>query len=560
MTARVTEKEYKNRLNKSNTEHGARNVHLVNGYVNLTTKATHKCLNCGYTWEVKPYNLLNGQNCPGCHQNGNTKSVNVLKKRIQDKYDRSGKDIKVVSVLRTNTVQIRLKQIVQVTLNCICGHVWETSYANACSTSGCPKCAGLVSTVKDLIEKLRTKFGDSLDYSKVEAKSLFDTITVICPKHGDFSSKVIQLLQRKHGCIECAKEKVTKSHLWDTNRFIEEARRVHGEEYNYDSVIYQHSHTPVLIVCKKHGPWSVVPYNHLHSGSGCPSCSTKVSKPHTLLLDVLSSKDIIYETNVRGLIGKKELDIYLPDVNAAIEINGIYWHSDRYIGKQYHYDKALLCRKAGIQLLQFWDHEIHDKKRIVLSMVRNLVGKSRRAYARKLNLHWIDSHSANLWFDQHHLQGRPYGKVETVVLSQGDKILCAAAFGKSRYSKLAEWELLRFANCIGYTVVGGASRLLKEFQRKFNPKSLLSYADLRYSQGNLYRNLGFAFHHKTKPNYFYFGNNMRVSRYRAQKHRLQELLGLTFDPSLSETENMRIHGYYKVYDAGNLCFLWTEAQ
>lgn len=560
MTVKITEDEYKGRLNTSNLKHGDRDIILSGDYTNLTTKARHTCNKCGYTWSVQPNNLLNGQNCPGCHQNGNTKSVDVLKKRIQDKYDRSGKNIKVVSVLRTNTVQIRLKQIVQVTLNCICGHVWETSYANACSTSGCPKCAGLVSTVEDLIEKLRLKFGDSLAYSKVEAKSLFDTVTVICPKHGDFSSKVIQLLQRKHGCIECAKEKVTKSHLWDTNRFIEEARRVHGEEYNYDSVIYQHSHTPVLVVCKKHGPWSVVPYNHLHSGSGCPSCSTTVSKPHKVFIEILDIKGVNYESNVRGLIGKKELDIYLPDNNAAIEINGSYWHSDLYLPKNYHYDKALACKKIGIRLIQFWDYEIYDKRSIVLSILRNLVGRSKRVFARKLTLCWLDTPVANLWFDAHHMQGRVYGSSKTVALLQGDKILCAAAFGSTRYSKLADWELLRFANHIGYSITGGASRLFKEFQRNFNPTSVLSYADLRYSQGGLYRNLGFVLHHKTPPNYIYTGNNERISRYKAQKHRLKHLLGSDFDPTLSEVENMKLHGYFRVYDAGNLCYLWNRGQ
>ena len=82
--------------------------------------------------------------------------------------------------------------------------------------------------------------------------------------------------------------------------------------------------------------------------------------------------------------------------------------------------------------------------------------------------------------------------------------------------------------------------------------NLLTYADLRISQGNLYKELGFSYSHRSSPNYFWVKVHKTLSRYQTQKHKLQELLGDKFDPKLTEVENMHLSGWKRVYDAGNL--------
>lgn len=61
-------------------------------------------------------------------------------------------------------------------------------------------------------------------------------------------------------------------------------------------------------------------------------------------------------------------------------------------------------------------------------------------------------------------------------------------FGKSRYDKSYEYELIRFCNILYINVIGAAGKLLKFFERSYTPKSIISYADRRYSTGNLYKN------------------------------------------------------------------------
>lgn len=77
-------------------------------------------------------------------------------------------------------------------------------------------------------------------------------------------------------------------------------------------------------------------------------------------------------------------------------------------------------------------------------------------------------------------------------------------FGKSRFTSKADWELLRFCTKLNYHVPGAAGKLLKHFEREYQPKSLVSYADRRWSRGKLYEALGFKLDHISKPNYWYF--------------------------------------------------------
>lgn len=106
------------------------------------------------------------------------------------------------------------------------------------------------------------------------------------------------------------------------------------------------------------------------------------------------------------------------------------------------------------------------------------------------------------------------------------------------------------------SVIGGASKLLVYFEKSFKPSSLISYANRRWSNGNLYRKLGFTYSHATKPSYYYFHTtdvSKVYSRVQFQKHKLKEKLK-EFNPELSEKTNMFANGYRRIYDCGQLVF------
>ena len=128
-------------------------------------------------------------------------------------------------------------------------------------------------------------------------------------------------------------------------------------------------------------------------------------------------------------------------------------------------------------------------------------------------------------------------------------------FGKPRFNQQFNWELIRYAT--SKHVIGGAGKLLAYFRRTY-VGSIITYADRRFSQGNMYEKLGFRLINITKPNYWWVKDNKVLSRYQTQKSRLAKLLGDKYDPNKTEAENMNNAGFNKIYDCGNLVFTMNK--
>jgi len=130
-------------------------------------------------------------------------------------------------------------------------------------------------------------------------------------------------------------------------------------------------------------------------------------------------------------------------------------------------------------------------------------------------------------------------------------------FSKCRFDDRHEWEMVRFCSKLGYHVPGAASRLLRYFEKTHRPKSLVTYADRRWSSGGLYEAIGFRLDHISKPDYWYWkhssGIYMPESRMKYQKHMLSNRLE-KFSPEKSERDNMKDNGYFRIYDCGNMVF------
>ena len=121
-------------------------------------------------------------------------------------------------------------------------------------------------------------------------------------------------------------------------------------------------------------------------------------------------------------------------------------------------------------------------------------------------------------------------------------------------------ELIRYAPLRNVCVIGGAGKLLKHFIRTYNPEKLISYADRRFSLGDLYYQLGFKLKHISKPNYWYFPKSDPMdikSRISFQKHKLSKKLP-NFNIKKTEWENMQINGYDRIWDCGNYVFEYKK--
>ena len=126
-------------------------------------------------------------------------------------------------------------------------------------------------TREEFIERARKVHGDKYDYSKVEYKSMNDKVEIICPAHGSFWQLASNHLGG-HGCPNCHYDETKKRKTYTTQDFIQKARKVHGDKYDYSKVIYESCYKAVTIICPVHGEFLQSPAKHL-SGHGCHKCA-----------------------------------------------------------------------------------------------------------------------------------------------------------------------------------------------------------------------------------------------------------------------------------------------
>lgn len=125
-------------------------------------------------------------------------------------------------------------------------------------------------TTQEFIEKATQVHGDKYDYSKVEYINSKEKVCIICPKHGEFWQLPTVHLQGC-GCQKCGVENANKKQTLSIEKFIEKAKRVHGDTYDYSKVEYANNRTKVCIICPKHGEFWQTPDCHL-SGKGRRQC------------------------------------------------------------------------------------------------------------------------------------------------------------------------------------------------------------------------------------------------------------------------------------------------
>ena len=277
-----------------------------------------------------------------------------------------------------------------------------------------------------------------------------------------------------------------------------------------------------------------------------------ISSHHQRIIDLLTDNKIDHETNTRKIISPLELDIFIPSKNLAIEINGVYWHSELAGGKDknYHLNKTLECEKKGIQLLQFWDVEVEQKWDIVKSMILNKLGFNKnKISARKCFIVNLNSSQTKDFCNATQLQGfRPGSRYIRHI--HNNNMVTLLILGRSRYNKQIEYEILRFSTQLNIIVIGGFSKLVHSI---YHP--LVSYADRRYSLGKVYQSSGWTLINQSSPSYYYT-NNYQTLHHRSayQKHKLSRLLE-TFDPSKTEWDNMVLNGWDRIWDCGSLVWL-----
>jgi len=419
---------------------------------------------------------------------------------------------------------------------------------------------------------------------KIKKKNLEKYGTVVPSKNPDIKNKIKESIQKSIPQIKLDKSK----HLFkilDINPEIKDKfNSIQSSEEKYkflvnenikfitESFLDQNNIFKIKEFCELYKVHPSNAYKILHQLNIDYNKSAGYSNSEKEIVDFIKS---IYSgeiiENSRNIISPYELDIYIPEKNLAIEFDGLFWHSfnSKSQVKEYkfkHLKKTQLCEKKGINLLHIFENEWLDpiKREVWKSVLAYKLGViNRKYYARKLRIVEIDSKLASAFFEENHLQGGNANAKIKLALVDKNNIISVMTFSKPRYSKVAQYELIRFASLKYTACVGCAQKLFKYFIEKYHPESVVSYANRRWAfkNKNIYQKLGFEFITEAEPNYYYFHPSDPFKLYHRsqfQKHKLRNHKETKdfFDPSLTETEIMFNSGYRRIYDAGNLVYMW----
>jgi hypothetical protein len=248
-------------------------------------------------------------------------------------------------------------------------------------------------------------------------------------------------------------------------------------------------------------------------------------------------------------------------------------------GKRYHINKTKACNKVGIRLIHIFENEWDDNEELIKSKLKHLLGNFdgiTKIRASKCYVEEINNTYKREFLNNNHMQGSDNSAIKLGLWypnDEGDILVAVMTFCKPRKAlgqnnsnnKIAyNYELSRFAIDINYQVYGAFGKLFKYFKDNYEWNSIITYADLKWSDYNynntIYIKNGFTFKHYSDPSYWYLDpeNDILEYRYKYRKNNLKKLFPDIYEDDLSEKDIMEIAGYHRVFDCGNAVFTYER--
>jgi hypothetical protein len=303
-----------------------------------------------------------------------------------------------------------------------------------------------------------------------------------------------------------------------------------------------------------------------HYNFGLKILHGNISSPEIEISNWLNSLNIISKKD-KTICDGKELDIYMPEYNLAIEHDGLFWHSEgRGKNKYYHFNKTIACANKNIELIHIFGDEWINSQNVCKSIIKQRLHLGVRIAGRKCKVVEVKNIILKNFLNENHLQGWVNGS-RAFVLKYNNEIVAAMTFGKPRYNKNFEWELLRLAYKNDIVVMGGSQKLWAFTLQQLQPTSIVSYCDRRWFTGKVYEKLGFTLKSKGKPTYWYTDYVSRFHRSRFIKSKAIKA-ALDMDNSLYTINNLNIMtekeitknilGLDRIWDCGQDTWVWKK--
>lgn len=275
------------------------------------------------------------------------------------------------------------------------------------------------------------------------------------------------------------------------------------------------------------------------------------SAPEKELTSIISSFGLQVIERDRTIINPRELDIYVPSKRVAIEYNGLFWHGENCIPDDLHRNKYLECKRKGIRLVTIFEDEWLERKDIVISKLKHILGvnDSPKIYARKCIVKNVTRKEKVEFFELNHIQGDGPSSINLGLYSNSVLVACVGFMVSGTTATLNRYATSSH-------VVGGFTRLLAHsipLLRSIGATKIDTFADLRWSEGDVYTSSGFTIEREITRDYQYVVGKIRVHKFNFRHGGgLKKLKA--YDPSLSEHQNMLANNIFRIWDCGKLKF------
>lgn len=278
----------------------------------------------------------------------------------------------------------------------------------------------------------------------------------------------------------------------------------------------------------------------------CFHCRPKDSKAQLEIFDFVKSHTQDAILSDRNIIAPKELDIWVPSRRLAIEYNGLYYHSEKFLDESYHQQKLDVCKANSVTLLSIYEDEWRDKRDIVEGMILHRLGKpSRTLNARSLKILPVKSSVARSFFDQNHLEGYVRSKV-VFGLFDKDELVAAITLRIPFHKKYRDAGSVELGRCVckrGYNVrgwLGRLSRHAKVWARDNGYHRMITYVDSRVGSGTGYVNAGWTCTGSTGSPRFWWTDF--VQRYNRFKYKADKSKNMTQQQVADEAGVVKLFG------------------
>ena len=279
------------------------------------------------------------------------------------------------------------------------------------------------------------------------------------------------------------------------------------------------------------------------------------SRPNLAFAAMLEQEGIEYVTEFT--LGNYSYDFKVG--NTLIEINPSSTHNSTWtpfgdhtgIDKYYHQKKSKYAFDHGFRCIHIWEWD-------PISPIVSSLKPSPVVYGRKCEVKEISQEEAATFINRYHYQGWARASVN-IALVYSNEVVSVMTFGKPRYNKKMEWELVRY--CSSSRVIGGAEKLFKYFIKKWNPSSVVSYCDLSKFNGNVYERLGLERGKYPQPSKHWYNlkTHKHITDNLLRQQGFDRLPGKdygVFGKGTSNDQLMLEHQFVEIYDAGQQSYYW----